>query len=277
MVEIARTLPLDFPVNSRSSYSTGGFTVLARCLELASGKDYESLLEEYLFTPLGMTHSRHANTIELLPDRVREYVPGVHGVENAPPADYSGLVGGGSVWSNARDLHRFTQGVITGKLGPTMRASFLRGGKLEFAGRVGGFRSYVDYDSATGLEVIFVGNFITGASEMIRDAVPKLAAGQTVTVPALPALSATAPDPGLLARTEGDFRLVTGTPLALRVRDGALWANEWLLVPTTDGAFFSRRDYGLVRPIEGKDGTIERLDWTQNGQVYPAPRVKPAP
>jgi hypothetical protein len=167
--------------------------------------------------------------------------------------------------------------VITGKLGATMRASYLRGGKLEFAGRTGGFRSYVDYDSTTGLEVIFVGNAITGASEVLRDAVSKLAAGGSVAVPALPALSDAAPDPKLVAAAVGDFRLENGTPLAVRAKNGALWANEWLLVPTTDGAFFSRRDYGLVRFVAGKDGAIERLDWTQNGVVYPAPRVKPNP
>src|SRR5262245_20873973 len=92
MVAIAKTLPLEFPVGSRSSYSTGGFTVLARILEIASGKDYQGLLEQALFQPLGMTHSRHANAVELMPDRVAGYVPGLHGVENGEFNDYSGLV-----------------------------------------------------------------------------------------------------------------------------------------------------------------------------------------
>lgn len=276
MVERAKRLPLDFTPGSRSSYSTGGFTVLARILEIAGGKDYASLLDEHLFGPLGMSHSAHTDAVAILPGRVEEYVPGVRGVEHAGLADYSGLVGGGSVWSTARDMHRFAQGVISGALG-SARASLVRGGTLEFAGRVGGFRSFTDWDSTTGLEVTWVGNLQTGAADLLRGAVPRLAAGEIVQPPPLPALNTAAIDEATLRRFEGDFRLMTGTRLALRVRKGALWANEWLLQPTVDGAFFSQRDYGLVRPIEGPDGHIVRLDWTQNGQVYPAPRVTGEP
>ena len=277
MVEIARKLPLDFPPGSKPSYSTGGFTVLARILEIASGSDYATLLDQRICRPLGMTHTRHAGTVEMMPGRVAAYVPGIHGIENARLADYSGLVGGGSVWSNARDVHRLVQGVVTGRLGVGARTSLVRGGVLEFAGRVDGFRAYADWDSATGLEVIFVGNYLTGATDLFRDAVPKLAAGEPVPPLALPEPAAQPMSEAELRRFEGDFALVTGTRLALRVRDGALWANDWLLLPTRDGAFFSPRDYGIVRPVAGADGSIERLDWTQRGKVYPAPRERPKP
>lgn len=272
MVELAKQLPLDFPPGSKSSYSTGGFTVLARILEIASGSDYAALLEERICRPLGMAHTRHASTVDLMPDRVACYVPGIHGIENARLADYSGLVGGGSVWSNARDIHRLVQGVVTGHLGASTRASLVRGGALEFGGRVSGFRAYADWDSTTGLEVIFVGNYLTGATDLFRDAVPKLAAGERVAPPSLPELAERPMSEQELRRYEGDFMLVTGIRLALRVRNGALWANDWLLLPTRDGAFYSPRDYGLVRPVAGADGRIERLDWTQRGTVYPAPR-----
>jgi CubicO group peptidase (beta-lactamase class C family) len=144
MVETASRLPLDFPPGSKSSYSSGGFTVLARILEIASGKDYQTLLEEQIFGPLGMTHSRHASSAELLRDRVASYVPGRHGVENAPLEDFSVLVGAGSVWSTTRDLHRLVQAVIGGHFDPVVRASLVRGGKLDFAGRVTGFRAFAE-------------------------------------------------------------------------------------------------------------------------------------
>jgi len=70
---------------------------------------------------MGMVHSSHTDASAILSGRVAEYVPGAHGIENAPAADYSGLVGAGSVWSTAGDLHRFVQGVISGRLGETMR------------------------------------------------------------------------------------------------------------------------------------------------------------
>jgi len=125
--------------------------------------------------------------------------------------------------------------------------------------------------------VIFVGNVVTGAPELLRAALPKLVAGESVPAAELPALDPIAAAPDLLRRYVGSFKLENGVRLELRVRDGVLWANEWLLAPTRDGGFFSPRDYGIIRGIAGADGQIERLDWTQNGQVYPAPRVPATP
>ncbi len=277
MVELASHLPLDFPPGTRSSYSSGGYTVLARILEIANGMDYQNLLEEHLFRPLGMAHSRHVDATVLLPDRATAYRPGLHGLENARLEDFSGLVGAGSVWSTARDLHRFVQGVVTGRLGSPVRQSLVRRGKLEFSGRTGGFRAYADWDSATNLEVVFTGNTQTGAADLLRAAVPQLAAGGSPLPLALPTLSQTPLDERTLRDYEGVFQLETGTRLIMTVREGALWANDWPLLPTRDGAFFSLSDYGQVRGIAGADGRIERLDWTQAGKVYPAPRVSDGP
>lgn len=277
MVEVAKRLPLDFEPGSRSNYSSGGFTVLARILEIASGKDYAMLIQDELFGPLAMTHSIHADGRAILPGRAMAYVPGIHGMENAPYQDFSGLVGAGSVWSTARDLHRFVRAVATGRLNETVRQSFVRGGKLDFGGRTGGFRAFADWDSASDLEVVFVGNVITGAPEMLRAALPKLMAGESVPAPELPVLDPDAASPDVLQHYVGSFKLENGVRLELRVRDGVLWANEWMLTPTRDGAFFSPRDYGIIRGVAGADGRIERLDWTQNGQVYPAPRITAAP
>jgi len=274
MVALAARLPLDFPPGSKSSYSSGGYTVLARILEIVSGKDYGTLLEEKILAPLGMTHTRHANAVELMPERVASYVPGLHGVENSPLIDFSGLVGAGSVWSTPRDLHLLVQAVVNGHFGPALRQSLVRGGKLDFGGQVQGFRAFCDWDSATGLEVIFAGNLMTGAPDLLRDAMPRLAAGESLTPPPLPERAEGPVTEQILRRYEGDFMLENGTRLRLRVQEGALWANHWLLQPTRDGGFYSRRDYGLVRGVAGADGRIERLDWTQRGTVYPAPRVE---
>jgi hypothetical protein len=177
------------------------------------------------------------------------------------------------VWSTARDLHRFVQAVVTGRLGDTMKQSWLRSGHLAFNGQTNGFRAFADYDSATGLEVVFAGNVVSGASSLLEQAIPRLAAGESLTTPPLPALAGTPPAPERLARIEGVYQLGNGTRLRLQVKEGHLWANDWALTAMADGAFFSPRDYGLVRPVEGAGGHVERLDWTQNGQVYPAPRI----
>lgn len=273
MVERAKHLPLDFAPDSKSGYSTGGFTVLARVLELATGKTYNQLLQEEIFGPLGMTHSSNPNSMELLPGRAAGYVPGANGIQNAEMQDFSGLVGGGSVWSNARDVHKFVDAVLGGRLGETSRSSWLRGGRLSFNGRVSGFASYARWDSASGVEVTFVGNMVTGAPGLLREAVLALIDGKEPKPVALPALASSSPSMDAVQRVMGSYQLGNGTRLRIWARGSALYCNDWPLVPTADGAWFSPRDYGLVRPVAGADGKVERLDWTQDGTVYPAPRI----
>jgi CubicO group peptidase (beta-lactamase class C family) len=273
MVAIARRQPLDFEPGSRSQYSSGGYSVLARILELVTGKTYAQLLSERLWGPLGMNHTSDQDSRALLPGRARAVVPGAHGLMNAPYEDFSHIVGAGSVWSTARDLHRFVQAVVSGALGPGPQASYLRDGKLDFNGLAGGFVAWCAVDSASGIEVIFAGNEHTGAPELLKSAVPQLAAGKSVSPPKLPEAPSRSPDPAELAGYVGTFRLDNGTRLVVSVRDGVLWANDWVLLPSADGSFFSPRDYGIVRGVKGPDGRIARLDWEQRGQVYPAPRV----
>ena len=59
MVELAKTCQLDFEPGTRTEYSSGGYSVLARVLELASNKSYEQLLEEKITQPLGLKSTFH--------------------------------------------------------------------------------------------------------------------------------------------------------------------------------------------------------------------------
>jgi hypothetical protein len=142
---------------------------------------------------------------------------------------------------------------------------------------VSGFRSFAAYDSASGLEAIWIGNDGSGACDVMKRDLPRLAAGERVAPPGVPALAASAPPESALRAVEGDFRLTaTGTRLHVALKDGVLWSNDWVLLPTAEGDFWSPRDYGRVRPVAGPDGRVARLDWSENGEVYAAPREETA-
>jgi CubicO group peptidase (beta-lactamase class C family) len=269
----AMLLPLDFPPGARSSYSSGGFEVLARVLELAGGKLYGELLEERVFRPLGMTSSSHADSRALLPMRAQGYVPGPHGIENAALQDFSGLAGAGSVWSTARDLHRFVAAVVSGKLGEGPRQSFAGDGELDFNGRTGGFKAWARWDSTSGVEAIFVGNLASGAPDALRADLPLLVRGKPLAALVFPELRRTPLPEAELERWEGVYQIEHGPRLELRVRDGVLHANDWILQPTADGGMFSPRDYGGLVAVPGAGGTLQRIDWRQGNDIYPAPRI----
>jgi CubicO group peptidase (beta-lactamase class C family) len=272
-VERAKRLPLDFSPGARESYSSGGYEVLARVLERVSGRSYADLAADSIFKPLAMAHTGHVDSRRLVPGRASGYVPEPRGIENAPLEDFSALVGAGSVWSTARDLDRFVRAVVSGHLGEGPRLSYVRGGRLDFNGRTGGFKAWATWDSLSGIEAILVSNVASGAPDELKRAIPRLASGESVSPPAPPALGARVVPPDELRRWEGVYQIEHGPRLEVRVRDGALYCNDWVLLPAADGTFYSPRDYGRVRGVAGAGGRLARLDWTQGDQVYSAPRV----
>jgi CubicO group peptidase (beta-lactamase class C family) len=275
VVEILKHRPLEFPVGSRESYSSGGFEVLARVLELASGRSYAELLDQWVFGPAGMAHSVAApNARTILPGRACAYVPGPHGLENAPFQDFSGLVGAGSAWSTARDLHALVQAIVAGRMVRGARESYVRRGHLDFNGRTGGFKAWALWDSAGAVEVVFLSNLASGAPDLLKREALALVRGEPVPPTEFPALSREPLPDAALRGWEGDYQIVNGGPhLHLRAHGGALYSNDWVLLPTTDGAMFSPRDYGLVRAIRGPDGGVASLDWQLGQDHYEAPRV----
>ena len=265
MVDRARRLPLDFAPGTQENYSSGGFEVLARVLELAGGRSYGELVEERIFRPLGMTHTSHPDGRTLLPGRASAYTPGVRGVEPARLADFSALVGAGSVWSTARDLRLFVDGILAGKLGEDIRRRWMRGGRLDFNGYTGGFKAWALVDSASGTEAFFLGNVASGAPDALKRSILKLAAGESVAPPTIPALRATPVTDAEERLWRGVYLLGASTPLRVSASRGALWVNDWVLLPAADGSFFSPRDYGTIRGVAGADGRLARLDWMQGG------------
>ena len=286
VVEYAKKARLDFAPGTNGSYSSGGFTVLTRVLELAGGAPYEALLERHVLGPAGMTHTVHADMRAIVPGRAPSYVPDGFSIGNAPLKDMSFLAGAGSLYSTARDVHALLEAVASGRLGAGPRASLVRaGGKIAWNGSSNGYRAFADWDSTSGLAIVFCGNVHTGAPDLVRGVVPKLVAGETVPPAALPTLAAR-PDPGAAATAaattalrafEGVYQLGSGLRLEFRARDGMLFANDWTLVPAQDGSFFSLRDYGVVTPVKKAGGGIERMDWSVGGSTWPAPRIADLP
>jgi CubicO group peptidase (beta-lactamase class C family) len=284
VVELARTTALQFAPGSTSSYSSAGYTVLARILELAAGESYADLLRRRLFEPLGMTRSLHPSSREVMEDRASSYVPGLMGIENAPLKDMAFLAGAGSVYSTARDLLRLVYATVDGTLGATRRAEAVRGGRINWNGSSNGYRAFAQWDSASGVAIVYCGNVTTGAADRVRDAIPRILKGETLEPGRLPDVVAAggAPrlmkiDPARIRRFEGVYQLFNGQRLEFRARGGVLTANEWILVPTSDSTFFSLRDYGIVAPAAEADGKFTALSWKIGEQSYPVTRIGDLP
>ena len=262
MAALAREAePLCEP-GAESLYSSAGYSVLARVLELAAGKDYAELLQEEVCAPAGLERTVHTDHRVVLPDRAQSYALAPGGVRQTALKDLSFLVGAGSVYSTPRDLFRMTRAVLDGGYGPTARQALLQGGEdLHMNGETNGYRAFVDHDGATGVTVIYAGNLSSGANGRIRAAVPRIVAGEEVEAPVPPSLEGVALAPAVLARYEGDYEVRPGRTMEVRAVDGGLRIGEWLLIPTGESSFFSPQDYGEVRVVTDDAGRPTHLDW----------------
>ncbi len=265
MVDLARKCELDFPPGTRRNYSSGGYSVLVRVLELASGKSYQQQLQEVILDPLGLTRTRHPGPGVELPGAALSYTWTVTGRTPAVEKDYSFLIGAGSLFSTPGDLSKIARALVDGEFGERARRQLLRGGKLGWNGITNHYRAWLEYDKKTDLTVVMVSNQMTGANDLLRQVVPRIVAGDDVDAPQVPQpVPATLP-PELLEKYAGRYQ-IGGSPMPVRARDGALFANDWILIPVSETSFYSPQDFGTVTVVL-ENGQPVALDWS--GAEFP--------
>lgn len=276
----AAALPLDFEPGARTSYSNGGYSVLAALAERAGGAPFHELLRRHVLEPAGMARSAAAGAFGdgVPPEAARPFVPAEDGPRAAPDWNPTYLEGAASLWSTADDLHRFVAALESGALGPTARDLLLAGeGPTVWSGNVNGWRAFVHRDAARGVEVVFAGNLHSGAVDRMQRDLPALAAGRRVRTPGRLEIEPVAVDAADLRRYEGLYRIPGGAEIPFRVAGGRLWADGWILIPLGDGRFFSPQDYVTLEAVGGGDGPPRRWNWITDRGTAEAPRTGDLP
>lgn len=274
IIELAKGTDLLFEPGSDSSYSSAGYSVLARVLELATGIAYEDLLKKYVFEKAGMENSQHPTGYSLIKNKASSYQFGGDGeLKNAPLKNYSSLVGSGSVFSTAQDLLRFMTAVVDGTYGDLATSLLVKEDGISWAGLTGGYRTFTDYNKESGFYVIGTGNVLSGAVDLLQWDLIRIAKGEEVSVAVIPDHQAVSVDPEILRRYEGKYQFRPGVNFSFSVDRGEARMGSWILIPTSETTFFSPQDYSIINIIFSDDGTVERMDWISGDFVAPMPLV----
>ena len=152
--------PLDFEPGAQRSYSNGGYAVLAKILEVITGKPYPRLMQELVFDPLGMRNSgAFVDSRIPLPHGVRGYEPSDNIGGRRAPRPYlpETRPGGGSLYASAGDVLRFFQAASRGRLEGSSAVPALFAGNGA-GGRSPGFYFDVHNDRPADLIVVSAGN-----------------------------------------------------------------------------------------------------------------------
>ena len=279
------------------AYSNGGYSLLAAIIERASGMAYGDYLAHRIFGPLGMASTSHDQPAPVVKNRVPGYDPwGRSGLTPVVPPTAAYLTGSGSLWSSATDLLTWSSALHGGKLlTATSYAKltrnygrgygygvsvFKRFGRdvVGHDGRVAGYAS----DMARYLEarttVLILSNVQSVARDEIRQSVAAIVLEQPVAEPEIRVFADPAID-GAMAELAGVYSFGPGFDVSIRESDGRLLAranegSESELVPTTDGAWFSRVLYATVSFERDETGRVDRLRWGRGSQAPVGRRVR---
>ena len=257
-----------FEPGTQRSYSSAGYSLLARVMEIATGKSYAELLRAYVFEPAEMTNSFTFESRKPNSNWATDFLLSPDGVTKAPTKDYSYLIGAGSVFSTARDLLKFGEAVLRGTYGPTLKGRLAPNGVLIGNGVTNGHRAFLKIDEKTRIGIILVSNLHSGANDSVLKNVELIMAGKDPEPPNIPKPSFTSRRPASeLAQYAGAYLPAdnpSGLRLDLRVEDGMLKLSDWTWYPTTPRCFFEYESYGEICFVEDPDGRV-RARWKAPG------------
>ena len=111
-----RDKPLEFPPGEKWNYSNSGYVLLGYLIEKITQQSYRQFVQENIFDPLGMKDSGYDSNSEIILHRASGYTPGPNGITNAGYIDMTIPLSAGALYSTTKDLLRWEQGLMSGKL-----------------------------------------------------------------------------------------------------------------------------------------------------------------
>lgn len=259
-IERVKQAKLAFEPGTSNLYSSAGYAVLARVLEIVSGKTYSELLQEYVFTPAGMTDSVDFDGEAVMERRAQDYYLSPNGLVNVPLKNYSFLVGAGSVFGTARDVYRFGEAVLDGKYGEGVKTSLPGQTMFSGSGSTNGHRSYFEIARDKKYGYVVLANS-AGAFDLVSKGVLEILQGKEPTVKSFTIPKVIANPNKDLAEFLGHYKRNDGGETDLVIRNGFLYSGDIKLYPTKPDCFFEYRFFGEVCFVRDQLAKIKEIKW----------------
>jgi CubicO group peptidase (beta-lactamase class C family) len=262
-IEKVKQAKLAFEPGTSNLYSSAGYAVLARALEIASGKTYAELLQEYVFAPAGMTDSLTFEGDMIIERRAQDYYLSPTGLLNVPLKNYSFLVGAGSVYGTARDVYRFAEAVMDGKYGEGVKTALIGETKFNGSGSTNGHRSYFEiaHDKKYGFVIL---SNSAGAFDLVSLGLTEILQGKEPTVKSFTVPQIVANPNKNLTEFLGHYKRSDGGETDIVLKNDSLYSGDIRLYPTKPDCFFEYRFFGNVCFVRDAAAKIKEIKWTGN-------------
>lgn len=109
LVKLFADSTLQFKPGEKFAYTNSGYMLLGYIIEKVTGKSYEQVLQENIFTPLKMNNTGYDHSKALLKNRARGYEKNGRLYVNANSIDMSVPYAAGALYSTVEDLYLWDQ------------------------------------------------------------------------------------------------------------------------------------------------------------------------
>jgi CubicO group peptidase (beta-lactamase class C family) len=281
LLKMIMAQPLAFAAGEKWSYSNLGYVTLGILIHKVSGEFWGDFLQQRVFGPLGMKHTRVISEADIIPNRAAGYVLKNGALKNQEWVSPSvNKTADGSLYFTVEDLAKWDEALETRKL--ISRASYeqmwtpvrLNSGTtapygfgwritksdsghqvLEHGGAWQGFASYIVRYPEDGLSVAVLCNRAGASASYIA----KHIAGLYVPSVAPRLRTAIKLDPAILSSYSGEYRLDDRFTIKVslaRDRLETMWLGEKItLLPESETDFFqddSDRTFRFMKDAGGK-------------------------
>ena len=178
--------PFDFEPGAERQYSNGGYALIAKILEQATGDTYDAAMRRLVFEPIGMNDSGHLHDSRaLMPRMARGYEPGPAPGARRHTRFYAAEVrpGGGSLYSTANDLMLFMATLEAGDfIAPELLSDIIGSAPDEVfssQGRSPGFVANIYSDPGRAVRIVSLSNNYAVPSYWARTLADMVADGKT--------------------------------------------------------------------------------------------------
>ncbi len=155
----------EFEPGSQFAYNNSGYFILGAILEKVTGKKYDELVKEKIFTPLGMNDSGYDWTNDIIPMRAAGYEKTFSGYRNATYLNMSLPYAAGSLYSTVKDLFIWNKSFYSEKILTKKSWDIMFTGYIQAFGNAQyGYGWVINkyYDGKDSLKVITHGGGING-------------------------------------------------------------------------------------------------------------------
>jgi CubicO group peptidase (beta-lactamase class C family) len=299
MVAGFRDLPLEFEPGSQFKYDNSGYFLLGVLLEKVTGQPYERVLQNQVFSPLGMRDSGYDNTGRILPMRASGYSRQGSDSANAPYLDMVQPFAAGALYSTVEDLLKWDQALYTDQLlpGPARIAMFtpFKGdyaygwqapppspqtfGRSQVAhgGGINGFSTMIIRLTDENITSIVLSNVQQAQTSRIARDLLAIMFGQPYQVAVLRTVAKV--DPSVYDAYVGQYQLaptfiLTVTREGDRLMTQATGQPQFEVFPESETKFFLKVVDAQITFVKDESGKVTHLILHQNGRDQKAVKTQ---